>query len=104
MIAGGCHRLPSRRGARGREPRGARYGVVVQSDRLRLSTVLVAPTSTHAHPARHRVLVDIDDTPTQVLLEQTHAVDVDALGPLVARLSPQAMEDVRDAIAWTFGL
>jgi mRNA interferase MazF len=70
----------------------------VQSDRLRLSTVLVAPTSTQARPARHRVLVDIDRMPTQVLLEQIHAVDVDALGQLVGLLSPEAMDDVRAAI------
>ena len=104
MIAGSCHRISSRRGARGHEQRGARYGVIVQSDRLQLSTVLVAPTSAHARPARHRVLIDVEDVQTQVLTEQIHAIDLDQLGPLVARLSPQAMSDIRAAMVWTLDL
>jgi mRNA interferase MazF len=75
--------------------------VIVQSDRLQLSTVLVAPTSAHSRPARHRVLIDVEDVQTQVLTEQIHAIDIDQLGPLVARLSPEAMSDIRAAMAWT---
>ena len=104
MIAGSCHRISARRRARGHEQRGARYGVIVQSDRLHLSTVLVAPTSAHARSAPHRVLIDVEDVQTQVLTEPIHAIDVDQLGPLVARLSPQAMSDIRAAMAWTLDL
>lgn len=78
--------------------------MIVQSDRLQLSTVLVAPTSVHARPARHRVLIDVEDVQTQVLTEQIHAIDIDQLGPLVARLSPEAMSDIRAAMAWTLEL
>jgi mRNA-degrading endonuclease toxin of MazEF toxin-antitoxin module len=83
--------------------------VIVQSDRLQLSTVLVAPTSAHARSAharsaRHRVLIDVEDVQTQVLTEQIHAIDIDQLGPLVARLSPEAMSDIRAAMAWTLEL
>ena len=38
------------RGARGSEQQGSRYAVIVQSDDLMLSTVLVAPTSRSAPP------------------------------------------------------
>jgi mRNA-degrading endonuclease toxin of MazEF toxin-antitoxin module len=47
------------------------------------------------------VLIDVEDVQTQVLTEQIHAIDIDQLGPLVARLSPEAMSDIRAAMAWT---
>jgi mRNA interferase MazF len=65
----------------GHEQSGVRYGVIVQSDALlRLSTVLIAPTSTSARAASFRPAIDIDGTPTRVLVEQTGAVDVTRLG------------------------
>src|SRR5882672_7954745 len=52
MVRGEVFHLPPRRGARGREQRGARYAVIVQADEfLELSTTLVAPTSASARPA-----------------------------------------------------
>ena len=66
---------------RGHEQSGVRYGVVVQSDALaRLSTVLIAPTSTSARAASFRPEIDIDGTRTRVLIEQTGAVDATRLG------------------------
>jgi mRNA interferase MazF len=66
---------------RGHEQSGVRYGVIVQSDALlRLSTVLIAPTSTSARAASFRPEIDIDGTLTRVLVEQTGAVDVTRLG------------------------
>ena len=71
-------RLPRRQG---HEQSGVRYGVIVQSDALlRLSTVLIAPTSTSARAASFRPEIDIDGRPTRVLVEQTGAVDVTRLG------------------------
>lgn len=102
LIAGDCCRLPSRRGARGREQRGARYGVVVQSDRLHLSTVIIAPTSTNARPAPHRAQVDLGGARTQVLIEQLRAVDVQELGSSVARCGPEAMSEIHAAIDYVF--
>jgi mRNA interferase MazF len=65
----------------GHEQSGVRYGVIVQSDALmRLSTVLVAPTSTAARPASFRPEIEIGGTTTRVLVEQTGAVDVSRLG------------------------
>ncbi|MGH3443036.1 MAG: type II toxin-antitoxin system PemK/MazF family toxin [Nitriliruptorales bacterium] len=66
---------------RGHEQSGVRYGVIVQSDALmRLSTVLIAPTSTSARAASFRPQIDIDGTLTRVLVEQTGAIDVTGLG------------------------
>ncbi|MGI9116209.1 MAG: type II toxin-antitoxin system PemK/MazF family toxin [Gaiellales bacterium] len=101
-MSGDCYRLPAHRGALGREQRGARIGVVVQSGRLHLSTVLVAPASTQAHPAPHRALVDIAGESTRVLIEQIRVVDVERLGSFVARLEPQALAEIRTAIDYTF--
>ena len=65
----------------GHEQSGVRYGVIVQSDALlRLSTVLVAPTSTAARRASFRPEIEIDGATTRVLVEQTGAVDVSRLG------------------------
>ncbi len=72
----------------GHEQSGVRYGVIVQSDALmRLSTVLIAPTSTAARPASFRPEIDIDGHVTRVLVEQTGAIDVSRLGDYHGRLS-----------------
>ncbi len=73
---------------RGHEQSGVRYGVIVQSDALlRLSTVLIAPTSTSARAASFRPEIDIDGTSTRVLVEQTGAVDVTRLGDHTSHLT-----------------
>ncbi len=74
-MRGDIHRLRAPRGTRGREQVGARYAVVVQSDDLLLSTLLIAPTSTGSRPASFRPEITIAGTPTRVMTEQTMAVD-----------------------------
>jgi mRNA interferase MazF len=65
----------------GHEQSGVRYGVIVQSDALmRLSTVLIGPTSTAARDASFRPEIEINGSTTRVLVEQTGAVDVSRLG------------------------
>lgn len=65
----------------GHEQSGVRYGVIVQSDALlRLSTVLIAPTSTAARPASFRPAIDVDGTTTRVLVEQVGAIDASRMG------------------------
>jgi mRNA interferase MazF len=76
----------------GHEQAGVRYGVIVQSDALlRLSTVLVAPTSTAARPASFRPEVGIGGTTTRVLVEQTGAIDVSRLGDHQGHLTPEEL-------------
>lgn len=65
----------------GHEQSGVRYGVIVQSDALmRLSTVLIAPTSTAARDASFRPEIEINGSTTRLLVEQTGAVAVSRLG------------------------
>lgn len=87
MLRGDVFRL--RLGRRHRhEQSGVRYGVIVQSDALmRLSTVLVAPTSTAARQASFRPEIDIDGNVTRVLVEQTGAIDLSRLGDYRGHLS-----------------
>ena len=74
----------------GHEQSGVRYGVILQSDALmRLSTVLIAPTSTSARGASFRPEIEIDGTATRVLVEQTGAVDVSRLGDYHGHLTPE---------------
>lgn len=74
----------------GHEQSGVRYGVIVQSDAMmRLSTVLIAPTSTAARGASFRPEIEIDGTTTRVLVEQTGAVDVRRLGDRRGHISPE---------------
>src|SRR4051794_29032947 len=81
MVRGDGFRLPAARQAGGREQRGARYGVVVQSDELLdLSTILVAPTSRSARPATFRPPIRLGGAETRVLVEQTAVVDPERLG------------------------
>ncbi|MDM4761460.1 type II toxin-antitoxin system PemK/MazF family toxin [Galbitalea sp. SE-J8] len=91
--------LRAPRGTTGHEQRGARYAVVVQSDDLHpLSTWLVAPTSTSARPASFRPSIDLNGTPTRVLVEQTSAVDPGRLGEQVGHLSVDELRAVEAAL------
>ena len=86
-MRGEIFRLRAPRGSRGHEQGGVRYAVVVQSDELPLSTLLVAPTSTAARAASFRPEVEIAGKVTRVLAEQTAAVDPSRLGESVGYLS-----------------
>jgi mRNA interferase MazF len=97
-VRGDVYRLKAPRVARGREQRGQRLCVVVQSDALPLSTWLVAPTSTSARPASFRPAIDVDGRETLVLVEQTTAVDPQRLGELVGNLSATALLEVDGAL------
>jgi mRNA interferase MazF len=69
--------------------------VVLQSDDLNLSTVIVAPTSTSAHPYVFRPEVTVRDEQTRLMLDQLRAIDVEkAIGERVGRLSPHEMSEV----------
>ena len=105
MVRGEIFRLPSPRGTRGREQRGARYAVVVQADEfLTLSTVLVSPTSTRARPASFRPTIVLNGEPTRILAEQTTVVDPQRLGRSAGRLEPDEMQAVDDALALVLAL
>jgi mRNA interferase MazF len=89
----------------GHEKRGRRLGVIVQSDVfLPRSIVLVAPTSTRARPASFRPQIDVDGTPTRVLVEQLGAVDMSRLGDLAGHLSPEEQWGVDSALMTVLGL
>jgi mRNA interferase MazF len=105
VVRGEVFRLPSPRGARGRERRGARYAVIVQADEfLGLSTVLVSPTSTRAQPASFRPAITLEGTETRVLVEQTTVVDPERLGRSAGRLDADELRSVDDALALVIGL
>ena len=70
-----------------------------------LSTLLVAPTSRSSPPPRSfRPTISIDDTATQVLVEQTSAVAPERLGELVGRLSHDELVAVVDALRLVLAL
>lgn len=100
MVRGEVFRLPAPRGARGREQKGSRFTVVVQSDDfMGLSTVLVAPTSASARPATFRPSIELDGTSTRVLVEQTTVVDPERLGRSAGRLDAVELQAVDDALS-----
>ncbi|MEK7253076.1 MAG: type II toxin-antitoxin system PemK/MazF family toxin [Actinomycetota bacterium] len=104
MHRGDVFALRLRKGT-GHEQRGKRFGVVVQADALLpRSVVLVAPTSTSARQASFRPEIEIDATPTRVLVEQVGAVDVGRLGSLAGHLSPEEQWAVDEALMTVFGL
>ena len=103
-MRGDIFRLSAPRDARGHEQQGARYAVILQSDRLSTSTVLVAPTTTKSFPAVFHPLVDMHGTPVVVLVEQTGAVDPQRLGSFAGRLDPHEMVAVDDALRLVLGM
>jgi len=105
VVRGEVFRLRVPRARRGSEQRGARFAVVVQADELlALSTVLVSPTSASAPPRSFRPAIEIDGSPTRVLVEQTTAVSPDRLGASVGRLSAAELRDLDAALALVLGL
>ena len=105
MVRGEVFRLRIPRSTRGSEQRGARYAVVVQADELlALSTVLVSPTSTTAPARSFRPTVELEGSPTRVLVEQTTAISVERLGKSAGRLNANELRDLDDALALVFGL
>jgi mRNA interferase MazF len=97
-VRGDVHRLKAPRGPRGHEQRGPRLAVVVQSDSLPLSTLLVAPTSTSARAATFRPEVLVEGITSRVLVEQTAAVDPTRLGEQVGQLSFDELRQVEAAL------
>ena len=97
-MRGDVHRLRAPRGSRGHEKQGARFAVVVQSDDLTLSTVLVAPTSRSALPRSFRPTVTINGERTLVLVEQTAAVAPERLGDLVGHVTRSELDDIARAL------
>ena len=89
----------------GHEQHGRRYGVVVQADALLpRSVVLIAPTSPSARPASFRPETEIAGERTRVLVEQVGAVDVQSLGDLAGRLTPEEQWGVDAALLTVLGL
>jgi mRNA interferase MazF len=72
--------------------------VVVQSDQLPLSTLLVAPTSTSARPATFRPEVNIAGKSSRVLAEQAAAVDPGRLGDPAGSLTFDELRRVDAAL------
>ena len=103
-MRGDVVRVPTASGARGREQRGARFGVVVQSDDLLLSTVLVTPTSTASLPMVHRPEVVLLGERTCLLVEQTRAINRESLGPSVGQLSYDDLRRLDDALRLALAL
>jgi mRNA interferase MazF len=104
-VRGDIYRLRAPRDARGHEQQGLRYGVVLQSDFLRLSSLVVAPTSTGARPASFRPEIVLDGIRTRILIEQTQVIDPEVrLGEFAGRLTTAELQAVDLAIATVFGL
>jgi mRNA interferase MazF len=93
------------RDQRGHKQSGVRFGVVVQSDDVRLSTLLVAPTSTSARATIFRPQIELNGQPTRVLLEQTTVVTPEIeLGDFVGRLSAEELGDLDQSLRLVLGL
>jgi mRNA interferase MazF len=72
--------------------------VIIQSDDLMLSTLLVAPTSRSAPARSFRPTITINNEETQVLIEQTSDVAPERLGEFVGRVSLHELQEINDAL------
>src|SRR5262249_48244167 len=107
-MRGDIHRLKSSRDATGHEQQGRRYAVELQSSLVRLSTVLVAPTSTRAHRALFRPETVMEsggrETAPLVMVDQMCCVDSSRLGECAGRLESHEMDAVEQAMRIVLGL
>ena len=103
-MRGDVFRMRAPRTVKGNEQRGARYAVIVQSDDLRLSTFLMAPTSRSAQARIFRPTIVVGDENTQVLVEQTTAVAPERLGNLVGHVSRDELVEIDSALRLVFQL
>lgn len=98
-MRGDVYRLKPGRNPRGHEQSGLRFGVVVQSAAVPLSTWLIAPTSTVARATGFRPSVEVAGAPTLVMCEQVRVVDPEVrLGERVGRLTLSEMQAVDRAL------
>jgi mRNA interferase MazF len=103
-VRGDLYRLRAAKDAVGHDQRGPRYAVAVQSDMIRLSTLVVAPTSTSAQPATFRPTIEIDGTATRILVDQMRAVDETRLGDFTGRLDPDELDELDQAVRLVLGV
>ena len=103
-MRGDLHALRAPRDSRGHEQGGQRFAVVIQSDDLPLSTLIVAPTSTSARPTSFRPEIEIDGRATRVLVEQATAVDPTRLGAWRGRLSHAELQTLDAALRLVLAL
>jgi mRNA interferase MazF len=89
----------------GHEQQGARFAVVVQTDGLmRLSTVLVAPTSTSAMAASFRPIIGLNNEITRVLVDQVAAIDATRLGKRAGHVEMEELWAIDDALRMVLAL
>ena len=103
-MRGDLYRLRPDTNAAGHEQRGPRYAVAIQSDGILLSTLIVAPTSTSAHPALFRPEIEMDGTRTRVLVDQMRAVDATRLGEFAGRLDAVELGEIDRAVRLMLGV
>lgn len=104
-MRGDVYRLRAPRDAVGHEQQGERFAVIVQSDAFaRLSTLLVAPTSTRAGRAIFRPEIELNGKTTRVLIDQVRSVDTSRLGDFAGRLDPDEAQEVDRALHGFLGL
>ena len=104
MVRGDIYRIRLPKGA-GHEKHGDRFGVVLQANELLpRSVIIIAPTSRSARAASFRPEIEVNETPTRVLVEQLGAVDARKLGPITGHLSPEEKWGVDEALLTVLGL
>lgn len=82
-----------------------RYGVVLQADPfLPRSRSVGNAHLNERRPASYRPDIEIDETPTRVLVEHVGAVDVTRLGNLAGHLAPEEQWGVDRALQTVLGL
>lgn len=103
-MLGDLYRLRPGKDTAGREQRGPRYAVAIQSDAILLSTLIVAPTSSSAQPAIFRPEIEMDGVRTRVLIDQMRAVDAGRLGDFAGRLGAAETGEVDRAVRLMLGI
>ena len=83
---------------KGHEQQGPRFCVVLQSDHLHKTMVIIAPTSTSAMDLDHRPTVQIRDQTTLVMVEQMGAASPQRLGDFIGTVTLAELSAIEDAM------
>ncbi|RCW43579.1 mRNA interferase MazF [Halopolyspora algeriensis] len=105
-MRGDIYELRANPHAQGREQKGKRYAIALQSDSLQqLATVVAAPTSTGSWESSFHPVIELGGRRTRVLVEQLQAIDAEKrLGRKVGRLSVDEQHEVDQALRLILGL
>ncbi len=91
-------------GRSGHEQKGSRLAIILQTNDLPLSTVVIVPTSPQARPTSFRPSIRIQGEATYALTEQITTVDTQRLGKWIGHVTDEEIKATESGIKSVLGM